>query len=208
MDFVKAIRLDLSNAKFVSEETFEKRISRLRPEPQDILYSREGGILGIACQIPQNTELCLEQRMMLLRAESRLEPKLLMHWLNSPAIFLDRVQSSIQGAASPHVNVGEVKRFPMPVIPIAEQVELLKLVDIALVGTGDTLSLLEISVDTLSQLDQSILSKAFRGELVPQDPNDEPAADLLARIRATREAAKPKEKKTRKKKAKKRASGK
>jgi hypothetical protein len=34
-----------------------------------------------------------------------------------------------------------------------------------------------------------LLAKAFRGELVPQDPNDEPAAVLLERIRATREAA-------------------
>ena len=40
----------------------------------------------------------------------------------------------------------------------------------------------------LSQLDQSILAKAFRGELVPQDPRDEPASELLARIRTTRDA--------------------
>lgn len=39
----------------------------------------------------------------------------------------------------------------------------------------------------LSQLNQSILAKAFRGELVPQDPNDEPASELLARIRRERE---------------------
>ena len=41
----------------------------------------------------------------------------------------------------------------------------------------------------LTQLDQSILAKAFRGKLVPQDPNDEPASDLLARIKAAREQA-------------------
>jgi type I restriction enzyme S subunit len=39
----------------------------------------------------------------------------------------------------------------------------------------------------IDQLDRSILAKAFRGELVPQDPNDEPAAVLLDRIRAERE---------------------
>jgi type I restriction enzyme S subunit len=39
----------------------------------------------------------------------------------------------------------------------------------------------------LDQLDRSILAKAFRGELVPQDPNDEPASVLLERIRAERE---------------------
>ena len=44
----------------------------------------------------------------------------------------------------------------------------------------------------LDRLDQAILAKAFRGELVPQDPNDEPASVLLERIRASRVAeAKP-----------------
>ena len=43
----------------------------------------------------------------------------------------------------------------------------------------------EVQVN-LDQLDQSILAKAFRGELVPQDPNDEPASILLERIRAER----------------------
>jgi type I restriction enzyme S subunit len=45
----------------------------------------------------------------------------------------------------------------------------------------------------IDRLDQSILAKAFRGELVPQDPNDEPASVLLKRIRAER-GKRPKEK--------------
>ena len=61
------------------------------------------------------------------------------------------------------------------------------------------------SESNLTQLDQSILAKAFRGELVRQDPNDEPASALLERIRAQREAAeangKKKTKRTSRKKA-------
>ena len=50
----------------------------------------------------------------------------------------------------------------------------------------------------LPKLDQAILAKAFRGELVPQDPNDEPAAALLERIRAERDGnEKPKQRRGR-----------
>jgi len=48
------------------------------------------------------------------------------------------------------------------------------------------------SESSLTQLDQSILAKAFRGELVPQDPRDEPASELLARIRTAQVNSKPK----------------
>jgi len=51
----------------VSDGTFAERIKRLVPQPGDILYSREGGILGIACMIPEAVELCMGQRMMLIR---------------------------------------------------------------------------------------------------------------------------------------------
>ena len=55
------------------------------------------------------------------------------------------------------------------------------------------------SKQRLSSLTQSILAKAFRGELVPQDPNDEPSSVLLERIKAEREKAEA-EKKGKKKK--------
>jgi type I restriction enzyme S subunit len=60
--------------------------------------------------------------------------------------------------------------------------------------------------EQVHKLTQSILAKAFRGELVPQDPNDEPADQLLARIRAARaaqEAEKETKKRAQRKKAKK-----
>jgi len=53
----------------------------------------------------------------------------------------------------------------------------------------------------LAELDQSIVAKAFRGELVPQDPRDEPASQLLHRIRIAREGKEATKKSQSKKKA-------
>ncbi|PHS10621.1 MAG: hypothetical protein COA78_11215 [Blastopirellula sp.] len=66
--------------------------------------------------------------MMLMRPNSQIAASLVMHWLNSPHIFLDRVQSKIQGAASPHINVGDVKRFPVTTLPVKEQAELCRVI--------------------------------------------------------------------------------
>src|SRR4029453_8550589 len=76
--------LDLSDSRFVSEATFLERIERLKQIEGDILYSREGGILGVACRVPPNIELCLGQRMMLIRPPSDINAAFLEMLLNSP----------------------------------------------------------------------------------------------------------------------------
>lgn len=113
-------RLDLSETKFVSEDTFEDRIQRLRPREDDILYSREGGILGIACRVPLKVELCLGQRMMLIRAGSSLAPTYLELVLNAPLIT-EIARRQTTGGAAPRVNVSTVKSYPIPIPPLAEQ---------------------------------------------------------------------------------------
>jgi type I restriction enzyme, S subunit len=56
----------------------------------------------------------------------------------------------------------------------------------------------EANLEQAAGLRQSILKQAFLGELVPQDPDDEPASVLLERIRSERQAAKQKPRKGRK----------
>ncbi|GAD65180.1 hypothetical protein PA6_085_00030, partial [Aquipseudomonas alcaligenes NBRC 14159] len=89
------------------------------------------------------------------------------------------------------------RELPLPVPPAGEQTEIVRRVE-QLFAFADQL---EAKVTTaqarIDRLTQSILAKAFRGELVPQDPNDEPASLLLERIRAQRADA-PKAKRGRK----------
>ena len=85
--------LDLTEIRYVSKETFDLRNRRLAPLGGDVLFSREGSILGIACTIPPSVELCMGQRMMLMRPTPRLcISEYLMHALNS-LVFRLRYES-------------------------------------------------------------------------------------------------------------------
>ena len=112
--------LDLSTSRYVSQDTYLERIQRLQPVENDILYSREGGILGVACRVPSETRLCLGQRMMLIRAGSKMEAAFLELVLNSPLIT-DIAKARTTGGAAPRINVATVKAYPIPLPPLGEQ---------------------------------------------------------------------------------------
>ena len=157
-------RLDLSDVRYVSPSTYEKRVQRLTPRENDIVYSREGGILGVACMIPPRLDPCLGQRMLLLRTHQLITSRFLMHWLNSSHL-LARVRSLTGGSASPHLNVGEVKLFPAPVAPVAEQVAIVADVERRLSVIDELEAAVEANLARADRLRQSVLGQAFSGRL-------------------------------------------
>jgi type I restriction enzyme S subunit len=177
----------LEKVRYVSEKTFLERTRRLRPTCGDVLFSREGTI-GSAVLVPQNMELCLGQRMMMFRPWDTINSTYFMWALNSPVIR-SQIDPLITGTTSPHVNVGDIKKLGLPLAPSLEQERIVMKIN-ELFTRAD---LIEENVATAAtdarMLEQSILAKAFQGELAPQDPNDEPASILLERIRAERAVA-------------------
>lgn len=108
------------------------------------------------------------------------------------------------GKGSTHTTIyfPEVKAFHVALPPIAEQAEIVRLVKERLTVVETLGRMLDDVTSSLETLDSAILAKAFRGELVPQDPNDEPASVLLERIAAERAAAESSGRKPRSKRAK------
>ncbi len=157
--------LDLTEVRFVSEESFQERIARLEPRAGDILYSREGGILGIACPVPDGVSLCLGQRMMLIRPSGGVISHFVMGWLNSTTI-LNLVKSLTSGSASPHLNVGEIRQFPIPLPPLAEQTRIVAEVERRLSVVEELEAVVSANLQRATRLRQAILQKAFTGELV------------------------------------------
>ena len=111
--------------------------------------------------------------------------------------FRARSEDTAVGTGVRHLRVGDVSNLLIPVPPTDEQNEIVRRVE-QLFAFADNLEANVASAkNRIDHLTQSILAKAFRGELVPQDPNDEPASVLLERIKAQRAAA-PKAKRSRK----------
>ena len=157
--------LNLSEKNYVSEETFCERISRLAPKPGDVLFSREGAILGIACIIPDGLEVCMGQRMMLLRPSEDLLNKYLMYYLNSPKARTLIIEN-VGGTASPHINVGDIKNFTIPIIPFAQQQSVVAEIESRLSVCDNIEKTVGTALQQAEALRQSILKKAFEGKLI------------------------------------------
>lgn len=157
--------LDLTEKNYVSEETFNIRNARLIPLPGDVLYSREGAILGIACIIPKDTYVCLGQRMMLFRTNERMNSRFLMHYLNSPRVT-SYVTTITGGSASPHINVGDIKNFKVPVPSIKQQEYMLEQLEAKLSVCDNIDKTVDTALQQAEAMRQSILKKAFEGKLI------------------------------------------
>ena len=123
----------------------------------------------------------------------------LMFFLNSPLAPIDQF---LTGMDQVKLNKNAVVKIPTPIPSIEEQTEIVRRVESLFAQADKVEAQYKAAKTRLDKLTQSILAKAFRGELVPQDPNDEPASELLKRIQAEREQQpKTKPKRARKKSA-------
>ena len=157
---VRAGQLDLSSPYFVSENTYKARVSRLEPRQDDILYIREGGILGVACLVPSNTRLCLGQRLMHIRTNNAVAPQFLELCLNSPWITEFAVEKTTGGAA-PRVNMSVVRSYPIPLPPLAEQHRIVAKVDKLMAFCDRLEASLATGDDTRCRLLGALLTEAL-----------------------------------------------
>jgi type I restriction enzyme S subunit len=103
----------------------------------------------------------------------------------------EKTRMMAEGGNQPNLNLAKVRSIPINLPTKLEQTEIVRRVE-SLFALADTVEKQYLAAkQRTGRLTQSLLAKAFRGELVPQDPNDEPAAELLKRIQAERQAQAP-----------------
>jgi type I restriction enzyme S subunit len=100
-----------------------------------------------------------------------------------------QIRSASMGGVQPNLNLEKVRRLAIPLCPLEEAGVLQGAVDAALTRVNALSATAETQRGSFDVLERALLAKAFRGELVPQDPNDEPAEAMLARARSANGSA-------------------
>lgn len=185
-------RIDLSDIKYA--EFDERESNTLSLQDGDLLVIRSNGSVSLvgraAVVLPEAVGMLFAGYLIRIRVNrDRMLPNFLHLALSSPQVraVIERTAKSTSGVSN--INSGELLDIEVPCPAVSEQEKAIAEVQ-RLFGRIDRLTRdVTPTIHLLSRLDQSILSRAFRGELVPQDPSDEPASVMLDRIRAEREAA-------------------
>jgi type I restriction enzyme, S subunit len=187
--------LDLSEMKTIKASPED--IQELALRRGDVLFT-EGGDrdkLGRGWVWSEELSECIHQNH-IFRARltsSGIQPSLVSHHGNTfGRQWFTKAGKQTTNLAS--INLGILKRFPIPLPPPAEQEQIVALVEERLSQIDSAEKTIDAELIRAKRLRQSILKRAFEGKLVPQDPKDEPASVLLERIKVSREAEQPKKK--------------
>lgn len=173
------------NPSFISLQTHKNDLARSVAYSNDVLMNTVGPPLGKVSVIPDiGREFNINQNITLYRTGDGLLPEFLAYFLLSRQAMKWILEKATATAGQYYLNLGNCRALPIPFCTTLEQQQIVEELESKL----STIDQLEQSITTALQqaeaLRQSILKKAFAGQLVPQDPHDEPAAHLLARIRA------------------------
>ncbi len=185
-------KLDLTDLKYAEFTCTE--VKKLELSKGDLLLIRSNGsvdLVGKTCLVTDQEEgFIFAGYLMRMRANREAAmPEYVCISMSGPEsrAVIELTSKSTSGVNN--INSDEVKRLPINLPPLDEQTEIVRRVETLFAFADRLEARLASATAAAERLTPSLLAKAFRGELVPQDPNDEPASELLKRLAASRESA-------------------
>jgi len=161
---IKCNGIDLSELTYVSLEVHRKIYQRCDPKPGDVLYIKDGATTGIAVINNLNFEFSMLSSVAMLRPEKYLIPEFLCYYLNCPDTF-NRMTSKMTGTAINRIILDRIRNAEISLPPLEEQKEIVCRIEKLFKFADEVEKQVKEAQKQVEKISQSILTKAFRGEL-------------------------------------------
>jgi type I restriction enzyme, S subunit len=179
---------DISSARLTTLDFFEARKLAHNFLDDDIIFARKGRI-GLARNPPPDGLYVFSHSVFIIRAKpDKILPSYLLWFLRQEWCVDWLLIEMNSNAGVPTLGKSVMERLPIIVPDYTEQQKIVRYIEQMYAYADHIEACYQNALEQVEQLKPTLLSKAFRGELVPQDPNDEPVAVLLERIRAEQTA--------------------
>lgn len=153
-----------------------KEIEKYKLEKNDVLFNRTNSPELVGKTAIYRGERAAIYAGYLIKIENYkiLNSEYLNYALNSTFAKEWKLDVKTDGVSQSNINAQKLAKFEVPLPPLEEQAEIVRRVKLAFEKLDKIESRYQKAKEYFDKLTQSILNKAFRGELVPQDPNDSP----------------------------------
>ncbi|NRF65516.1 restriction endonuclease subunit S [Aquincola sp. S2] len=179
---IKHDRLELDDVAFVNLEGVSDGL-RTKVTRDDILITITGANVTKAARIDIDlADAYVSQHVALVRPVIPALSRYLYYWTVSSANGRAQLVEAAYGAGKPGLSLEDLRSVVVPLPPLSEQLHIAEVVDVELSRLAALSAQYETSAGAAAVLRQAVLKAAFSGQLVPQDPTDEPASALLARL--------------------------
>ena len=182
---VTSENIDFSNTRYVSQDYYDAIQFHRKPKCGDILFTVTGSY-GIVVKVSTDKQFCFQRHIGLIKPI--VDNDYLVYVLRSQ--YVKKLCDDLStGTAQKTVGLDTLRYFMIPIPPLQEQSRIVKSIE-------HWLSLVDCIEENKNNLQKAIkqakskiLDLAIHGKLVPQDPTDEPASELLKRINPKAEIA-------------------
>ena len=174
-------KIDWSKIKYITKELHQELQKRIAPKKDDILLAKNG-TTGVAAIVEDETIFDIYVTLAVIRPNQKIVyPKFLLNIVNSP-FCKNQFNEHLTGIGVPNLHLVDINKTFVPLPPLNEQRQITDKIGSYTVHI-DELEKNKSDLQTaINKTKSKILDLVIHGKLVPQDPNDEPAEELLKRI--------------------------
>lgn len=159
------------NDRYTDKIGYEKENKRTQIKKGDIILGIIGASIGNIAMYNSDKKVIAQRSVAIINTSINNE---YVYFYMRSSVYQNMLIDRTKGAAQGGVYLNDLRDIPIVVPPLEEQAEIVRRVKLAFEKLDKIELRYQKAKEYSDKLTQSILNKAFIGELVPQDPNDKP----------------------------------